>query len=109
MNTTIKTNKVKARKDHKCGYCNGRIEKGDVHNTDICAGDTIFTFRSHIHCSNLVSEMIDWNDFQDGLNSDSFMEEIRCQYQIHTGLNTIGVPFGEMLKYMLNKYEINKI
>ena len=46
-----------ARKQHKCNFCGGIIEKGEKYDNATLEFDgTVYTWKSHLHCLNIASE-----------------------------------------------------
>lgn len=65
-----------ARKQHRCDYCSGIIEKGEKYQNDTIVFDgSIYTWKSHLHCMHLTSEMHGY-ETDEGLNPDDFQRWI---------------------------------
>lgn len=61
-----------ARKQHRCDFCAGIIEKGEKYDhSTYSSNGSVYTWKSHLHCLALTSEM-DCNE--DGISSDDFEE-----------------------------------
>lgn len=57
MVQTLSNKEVKARKEHTCNYCGGKINKGEVYkNYNLKYEDTMYTWKNHLKCSKLTSE-----------------------------------------------------
>lgn len=75
---TLETKTIKARKPHRCGLCNGVIEKNMqyVNQTNVYSGQ-IYHFKTHCHCSFLAIHYDMYRDCDDeGLTSDVFFDHI---------------------------------
>ena len=71
----------KANKDHKCQFCSNAITNGSTYNYDTIKGDDgLYTWKSHIHCLDLVSklDMMDYCD--DGVTAQQFYDRIYDYY-----------------------------
>lgn len=68
----------KARKQHTCDYCIGKIEKSEVYSrgTHVHDGD-IYTWKSHLGCSELARLIYDRFAGDYGLTADDFNEGVR--------------------------------
>lgn len=65
-----------ARKQHRCDYCGGTIEKGEKYQNDTIVYDgDVYTWKSHLHCMALTSEMWDYKT-DEGLSDDDFQRWI---------------------------------
>lgn len=61
-----------ARKQHKCNFCGGTIEKGEKYDCCTISFDgSIYTWKSHLYCSALTAEM-DGYETDEGLDEDDF-------------------------------------
>ena len=71
----VNTKTHTARKKHRCELCGGVIDIGQRYNADFCVdGGYAYTFKSHIECSDLVDELIDYCEFDDGVDRMSFCD-----------------------------------
>ena len=66
----------KASKDHKCDYCLGVINKGEVYGNSSIKNDGVYTWKSHKRCEELV-EKLKMNDGE-GVCDDTFYD---CIYE----------------------------
>ena len=66
----------KARKDHKCSYCNGLIKKGEEYEYSVHKMDDVYTWKAHKHCSELVNLLNLEPDMNEGITHDDFYEYI---------------------------------
>lgn len=48
--TLLKETYPVARKKHRCGICNGIIDKGEKYVSQHCKMDDIYIFKMHTHC-----------------------------------------------------------
>ena len=67
----------KARKEHICMWCNGKIKKGEPYKRATIKNDYLYDWINHEKCDVLFDKLrmgdCDWGD---GIDSDSFMENI---------------------------------
>lgn len=69
MSTVLAYKPVTARKAHRCGDCEGRIERGQRYQQQRIAGDgTVWTFRSHPACHHIALAIhrdagLDWDEW----------------------------------------------
>jgi len=115
---TLSSSKHKARKEHRCNFCGGKIEIGTIYDSQsIVDGGDFYVWKSHISCGDLVSklEMYDWCD--DGVSEDDFNSEVQEQYQsIMSNKHTEEYeskdfkypPFLEQLEIVKKEYGINE-
>ncbi|MGN1217925.1 MAG: hypothetical protein ACI4TD_08110 [Phocaeicola sp.] len=67
----INRTKPIARKQHKCNFCGGVIEKGEMYdNTTFVFDSSAYTWKSHLHCLNIASYIDDYSD--EGITEDDF-------------------------------------
>lgn len=79
----ISYKKVKARKEHRCDWCQGTIKKGELYenSTNVDDGD-IWTWKNHLKCMALYHKLhMGNNDWNEGVNGDVFMEYVYCFLQ----------------------------
>lgn len=79
---TLKLVRPKAKKQHKCNYCNGTIEVGEVYSrsTHVYDGD-LYEWKSHDKCQFLASELRMFEDVDEGVTMDYFMESVNEAYR----------------------------
>lgn len=71
MPKEINRTKPIARKQHKCNFCGGIIEKGEMYDNATLEFDgTVYTWKSHLHCLNIASEIDDY--YGEGITEDDF-------------------------------------
>lgn len=78
---TISSKKQKARKEHKCNWCNCKILVGEIYRYQFIEfyGDT-YAWKNHIHCEEIASKlkMFDYADY--GVDEENFRETISEQF-----------------------------
>ncbi len=77
--TTIKSNDRKARKDHLCDWCLGKITKGEIYESAFLKNDgTAYQWKNHKDCSWIADKlkMFDQCDPGEGVSTSDFMENI---------------------------------
>lgn len=67
----------KAKKEHTCMWCNGKIKKGEIYHNQVIKGDYLYVWKNHEKCSGLYLKlgMYD-NDDGYGIDSESFMQSV---------------------------------
>lgn len=77
-----RTNPI-ARKQHRCDFCGGTIEKGEMYDRAVYTFDgSVYTWKSHLHCLNIASEIDDYDET--GITRDRFATWIdEYVYQNH--------------------------
>jgi len=78
---TLRYTKPKARKEHVCDFCYDKINKGEVYNsqTNTYDGD-IYTWKTHNKCSEIASKLKMYDDADEGVSGDMFIEYINDYY-----------------------------
>jgi len=81
MVQTIRRSEVTARKPHTCSYCHGIINKGEKYgsSTNVYDGD-MYTWKSHGKCSDIASKLKMFDNEDEGLTDEAFMEYIHMEY-----------------------------
>jgi len=78
---TIGNSKHKARKEHRCDLCHGKIEKGQIYERQFNKFDgDVYTWKNHEDCSKIASKLNMYQHCDEGLDSDTFREIIDDQY-----------------------------
>jgi len=81
METLLPPTETKANKEHKCSFCNERISKGETYlkSTHKFDGE-LYDWRSHINCGWIASKLKLYDDCEEGLTQDDFIESIREEF-----------------------------
>jgi len=120
----LKTETHKARKEHRCGLCRGKIIKGEKYVYQfIVDGKESWDFKSHEKCDCIVQKLWNWFSPDEGLTSDFFEEDLtnysyefvcpRCECfdvgtkECKTGLNG-GTDCIDRIYDRLQKYKLVK-
>lgn len=82
---TLRSDKRKARKDHRCDWCYGVIPKGEVYrNSCHVHGGDIYTFKNHLSCEKWVKERgLFEGRWGDGVSDYVFQEDVMVYCQDH--------------------------
>jgi len=88
---------TKARKTHKCDFCSHPIEKGEVYikSTLACDGE-VYNWKTHRHCAEIANRLKMYDDCDEGLTQDDFIENIHAEYD---DLMSQLLPKNELQKY----------
>ena len=100
MTTLSYPEKTKARKKHRCNYCQYLINEGDTYlkSTHVAFGD-IYTWKSHQKCEEIAQKLNMFDECDEGLTSDDFIEHIMNEYD---NLNGPKMPRGTGFKHYLD-------
>lgn len=80
---TISRTKPKARKEHKCDWCNGTINKGEIYERSFLKYNDIYVWKNHMRCSEIANKLSMFDDCNDyGLDEDTFHELIENEFCI---------------------------
>lgn len=103
-----------ARKEHRCEFCGEVIHIGEKYNrqTNVC-DDRVYDWVSHCDCSQLAYELNMFDDCDEGLDGDGFIDNLtQYVYDNHYDdkIDDIAkdwqLPCYELVKKVLN--ELNK-
>ncbi len=108
MNTIKGSTRVIARKAHKCDFCDEKILAGETYlkSTHTYDGE-IYTWKSHQLCDQIVDKLRMFDNCDEGVTMDDFMEEIKNEY---TNLDPEGdktpakAKFKEILDFVLDHH-----
>jgi hypothetical protein len=106
MTTLSGPDKTKARKKHRCNYCQYPINIGDTYlrSTHVAFGD-MYTWKSHEHCDKIAEKLKMFEDAQEGLTSDDFIEHIISEYDNLDGPKMPrGTEFKHYLDFVINHH-----
>ncbi len=95
---------TKARKKHRCDYCQYPINSGDTYlkSSHVYDGD-IYTWKSHQNCEKIAVKLNMFEDCYEGLTSDDFQECIINEYDNLDGPKMPrGTEFKHYLDFVLN-------
>jgi hypothetical protein len=100
METILDPNPTKARKTHRCDFCQYLINTGDTYlrSTHVAFGD-IYTWKSHQQCDDIAVKLNMFEDCDEGLTSDDFIQYIISEYD---NLDGPKMPRGTEFKYFLD-------
>ena len=75
METLMYPSETKAKKEHRCDFCAEKILKGDkyIKSTHKQDGD-LYDWKTHDYCAELASKMKMYDDADEGVTGDMFME-----------------------------------
>jgi hypothetical protein len=77
---TVSISRVKARKEHVCDWCCEMIEIGQMYQKQVLKTDFIYDWRNHIFCEEIAQKLKMFDDVDEGLSSDDFLENIKNEY-----------------------------
>ena len=97
---------LKAKKEHRCDYCSRKIQKLEIYEKSAIVNDgDLYTWKSHKSCSFLAKTLRMFEDANEGVSQDDFVENIRTEYE-NLLLNTLN---GEKDKFPEIVREIPKV
>lgn len=75
---TIRSEKLKARKEHFCNLCGCNIQKGETYERQTNKFDgRLYVWRTHLHCQDLCDKIWSYVDPGDGgMGSSDFVDAI---------------------------------
>jgi hypothetical protein len=76
----ISQNKRTAIKEHRCDYCAGVINKGDIYQSSFIRFDGVYQWKNHIDCQRIADKLRLFDDCDEGLSEDDFKESIKDRY-----------------------------
>jgi hypothetical protein len=100
----LKNCQVKARKPHKCNWCNLEIQVKEIYENSVIKNEgCIYTWKNHIRCRKIASKLDMFSDCEDGVTSSDFHEYIRSEYsdnidEYYEPINNL--TFEEILNYV---------
>lgn len=78
MVEVISSNDVKARKEHECGLCTEKIQKGETYNNQTCKFEgSIYTFKAHTQCKEIASMLWNYIDPDEGMTDQDFLDGVQ--------------------------------
>ena len=81
MVTLLSEIRRKARKEHRCGLCNCKINPGEEYIVQTCVdGDVPYTFKMHPNCQTVSNGFMDGYD--DEYNDAYFQEDINDWWRL---------------------------
>jgi len=64
-----------ARKNHRCDYCGGNIQKGEMYSYQKSVFDgTFYEWRAHLACTRVAFAIWDYVDPYEGMSDQEFMD-----------------------------------
>jgi hypothetical protein len=110
MKTLSAPAKTKARKNHRCNYCQCTIIIGYTYikSTHVAFGE-IYTWKSHQHCEKIAQDLNMFEECDEGLTSSDFIEYIITEYDNIDGPKMPrGTEFKYYLDFVINYNKSNK-
>ena len=82
MIETISRSRPKARKEHRCDYCNGTIQIGETYEWSTLINDdgNIYDWKNHPRCSEIAQQLNMYDYCDEGLTQDAFCELIEDEF-----------------------------
>ena len=98
METLSYQKEVKAKKEHRCSFCNSMIREGMTYITSTHKQDgKVYDWKSHTYCDKIADKLNMYDEECDeGLTQDSFQEHI---YHAYLDLMISKFPEDEISKY----------
>ena len=115
METIKSATLTSANKSHQCMFCTQSIEKGSKYYKSVHKLDEVYTWRTHVHCAELASKLGMYDNTDDGLTTDMFIEFVKNEYQDIMSnaqnelyeINDFIIPkLKEQLQFVLSHYGI---
>lgn len=102
MKTLSNAKEVKAKKEHRCNFCNYVITTDTKYmkSTHIHA-DQVYDWKTHKHCAELATKMDMYEYCDDGLTMDDFMAAVSDKHgDILTGQLPDSPGFGDIISQL---------
>lgn len=115
METIQYPTEIKAIKEHTCDFCLGKIEKNSRYIKSVYKHDYIYTWRTHIHCSEIASKLKMYDNCDIGLTTNDFNECINEEYdnimsntqnELYEDKSFVIPKFQERLQFVLSYHRI---
>ncbi len=93
-----------AKKEHKCNFCHGIIKIGEKYGYQALKdGGIFYTWKSHLKCDAIASELNMYDSCDDGLTDGDFCEYINEEfYKLQGEDNLKKDKFSERLEFVCN-------
>lgn len=99
-------------------FCCQQIERGTTYlkSTHKCDGD-VYTFKTHNHCADIASKLKMYDNCDEGLTTEGFLENIKNEYQeimsstqqeLYESKDFVYPKFAEQLQFVMNHHGINR-
>jgi len=109
METINEPTLTKARKQHSCDLCWQPIEVGSTYLNAVYKHDYIYSWKMHKHCNEIAVKLKMYDDYEDGLDSDSFKEQIDNEfYNISTKSEEENeeMTYSQRLNFVLEQHNL---
>lgn len=102
----LSSTRPKARVEHRCDYCWGKILKGETYEKTVIKDDELYTWKSHLSCEKLVEvlKIREGKGYGEGITEDDFSESIYYTYIGLTGKEKY--EFKEAIEFLKQHYNI---
>lgn len=106
MVEVIKSYERKARIEHRCDYCGGKIIKGEVYKNDLLKDSSIYMWKSHLRCEEIVDTLKMRDEYtSDGISGNDFQQFIRERFhELEPNKDLYNIPFSDRLDFVCNYY-----
>ena len=92
-----------ANKEHKCDLCGFKIEVCEKYDWQKNVFDgNLYEFKMHLSCLELASKLNMFEECDDGLTGDDFIEFVEQEYPS----SVAGVKFSDVLDFVKEKHNI---
>lgn len=98
--------KTKARKEHKCDLCGLKIDVGVVYLRSTYKTDDFYSFKSHLHCIELIQKLQPTLKNKNEFRTTNFVELIKNKHADFSRHKN--VEFSKKLEAVLNHFDIKK-
>ena len=97
---TLSNSKPKARKDHRCDYCGGVVNKGEI-----------YTWKAHLSCTKLANDLNMFEESSEGVTDADFQEYVAEKYHdlcVEELVEDSAMNFNERLESVKDYFSKNK-
>lgn len=106
----LSSKELKAKKVHRCNYCTCEIAKGETYLRSVHKNEgQVYTWKAHKSCQQIASDMNMFDNADDGVTQDYFIESINIAYHDLKLIELESADFDypkwrERLEYVKNNY-----
>ena len=107
METLLSPKLIKSVKNHSCNFCGEVIEKGKdyIKSTHVYECH-VYDWKTHEHCANIASRLNMYEDFDEGLTQEGFMEIVN---EKHIEILINKIPDKDIFKFSDIIMQLSKV
>ena len=107
MTTLSEPKEIKSRKEHRCDFCSEKIIVGQKYTKSSYANDgSVYHWKVHNYCDKLSHTLKMYEDFNEGVTMDDFMENVS---EAHQEILTSIIPTEDINKFSDITSQLTKV